>query len=169
MFTDILSIRIVSMIIGIVAISKNFAIGRDGKLPWHYPADLKFFKQTTTGNAVVMGWNTWESIGKPLPNRINVVLSRNGQIEEQSVVKLCRSMADVIDFAEQYDGDVFIIGGAKTYETFAPVIEKWYVTEVPVEIADADTFMPNDFLEGFTHTDEIDLGDGLCVKVFQRK
>lgn len=157
------------MIIGIVAIAKNLAIGKDGKLPWHYPADLKFFKRTTTGNAVVMGWNTWVSIGKPLPDRTNVVLSRNGQVEEQPAVKLCRSMADVIDFAEQFDGDIFIIGGAKTFETFAPVIEKWYVTEVPVEISDADTFMPNDFLKGFTPSEEIDLGDRLRVKVFQRK
>jgi dihydrofolate reductase len=56
-------------IIGIVAIAQNYAIGKDGKLPWHYPADLKFFKQTTTNHAVVMGFNTWKSIGKPLPNR----------------------------------------------------------------------------------------------------
>src|SRR5215207_9743274 len=69
------------MIIGIVAIAKNFAIGKDGKLPWHYPTDLKFFKQTTTGQTIVMGWNTWKSIGKPLPNRLNVVLSSKGQID----------------------------------------------------------------------------------------
>ena len=156
------------MIIGIVAIAKNLAIGRDGKLPWHYPADLKFFKRTTTGNAIVMGWNTWVSIGKPLPDRVNVVLSRSGQIEEQSHVKLCRSMADVINLAEEFDGDIFIIGGAKTFETFAPVIERWYVTEVPVDVPDADTFMPDTFLEGFVASDEIDLGEGLRVKVFQR-
>lgn len=157
------------MIIGIVAIAKNFAIGKDGKLPWHYPADLKFFKRTTIGNAVVMGWNTWESIGKPLPDRTNLVLSRNGRIDEQPGVKLCHSMADVINFIEQFDGDVFIIGGAKTFEAFAPVIEKWYVTEVPVEVPDADTFMPPDFLDGFAQCDEIDLGERLLVKVFQRR
>lgn len=157
------------MIIGIVAIAKNFAIGKDGKLPWHYPADLKFFKNTTTGNAVVMGWNTWKSIGKPLPNRINLVLTRSEQLNEQPAVKLCRGMADVIDFAEEFDGDIFIIGGAKTYETFADVIEKWLVTEVPVEVPDADTFMPRDFLTGFAKSDDIDLGDGLLVNVFQRK
>ena len=156
------------MIIGIVAISKNFAIGRNGKLPWHYRADLKFFKTTTTGHAIVMGWNTWKSIGKPLPNRLNIVLSRSGQIDEQSVVKLVRSKDEVMALAKSLDTDVFIIGGAKTYEAFAEEIEKWIVTEVPLEVEDADTFMPRDFLEGFEPLDEIDLGDGLRVRVFQR-
>lgn len=64
------------MIIGIVAIAENYAIGKDGKLPWHYSSDLKYFKETTTGNLIVMGARTWNSIGKPLPNRLNVVLSR---------------------------------------------------------------------------------------------
>jgi dihydrofolate reductase len=79
-------------IIGIVAIAKNFAIGKDGKLPWHYSADLKFFKQTTVNNAVVMGFNTWKSIGKPLPKRLNIVLSRSQTIENQPEVLLLRSV-----------------------------------------------------------------------------
>lgn len=156
------------MIIGIVAISKNFAIGKDGKLPWHYPADLKFFKNTTTGNAIVMGWNTWESIGKPLPNRTNIVLSRSRQIDDQPDVKILRDVKDVVSFAESFDGDVFIIGGAKTFEAFAGMMERWYVTEVPVDIEDADVFMPRDFLDGFALVDTVDLGDGLKVKTFQR-
>ena len=156
------------MIIGIVAIAKNFAIGRDGKLPWHYPADLKFFKNMTTGNAVVMGSNTWRSIGKPLPNRTNVVLSRSAQLDGIPDIKLFREPLDVINFARQFDGDVFIIGGAKTYESFSDAIDKWLVTEVPITVDDADTFMPRGFLDGFTPSDEIDLGDGLRVRVFQR-
>src|SRR5687768_11728932 len=119
------------MIIGIVAIAKNYAIGKDGKLPWHYPADLKFFKQTTTGHAVVMGLTTWKSIGKPLPNRLNIVLSRSAAIEETADVKLMRSVGEVLDLAATFDGDVFIIGGAKTFEAFAATIEKWIVTTVP--------------------------------------
>lgn len=156
------------MVIGIVAISTNFAIGRNGKLPWHYSADLKFFKQTTTGNVIVMGWNTWKSIGKPLPNRLNIVLSRSGQIDDQPDVKLLRSKEEVMPLSKSLDTDLFVIGGAKTYQAFAEEIEKWYVTEVPLEVDDADTFMPRDFLEGFEQRDEIDLGDGLRVKVFQR-
>jgi len=79
------------VIIGIVAIAKNYAIGKDGKLPWHYSSDLKFFKETTAGNAVVMGSNTWRSIGKPLPNRLNVILSRSG-LDLPSGVLLFRDM-----------------------------------------------------------------------------
>src|SRR5687767_3320271 len=133
------------MIIGIVAIARNFAIGRDGKLPWHYPADLKFFKRTTTGHAIVMGWTTWQSIGKPLPNRLNIVLTRSGELEESDTVKLARSKDEVLELAKHIDHDLFIIGGRKTFETFAPEIKKWFVTEVPIEVEDADTFMPRDF------------------------
>lgn len=157
------------MIIGIVAISRNLAIGKDGKLPWHYPADLKFFKRTTTGNAVVMGWNTWRSIGRPLPNRVNIVLSRTGQIDEQREVTLMRSEDTVLDFAREFAGDVFIIGGSRTYESFAHEIDKWFVTQVPITVEDADTFMPADFLQDFEPTDEMDLGDGLRVRVFRRR
>src|SRR5688572_30334403 len=137
------------MIIGIDAIAKNFAIGKDGKLPWHYPADLKFFKQTTTGSAVVMGSNTWRSIGKPLPNRLNIVLSRNGIIEQQPGVLLLKSKEELLALTEYLKCDIFIIGGAKTFENFSDVIEKWIVTEVPETVDDADVFMRNDFLDGF--------------------
>lgn len=157
------------MIIGIVAIAKNFAIGKDGKLPWHYPADLKFFKQTTSGNAIVMGWNTWLSIGKPLPNRLNIVLSRSGQIEDQPDLKLTRSKDDVLDLAGDLEGDVYIIGGSKTFESFESEITRWYVTEVPIVVEDADTFMPKDFLDGFEKSDEIDLGEGLRVRTYNRE
>ena len=157
------------MIIGIVAIAKNFAIGRDGKLPWHYSADLKFFKQTTTGHAIVMGWNTWESIGKPLPNRLNVVLTRKGRIDERTDLLVVPSKEAVLKLAESQGGDIFIIGGSQTFETFADEIEKWYVTEVPIDVEDADVFMPRDFLDGFEVQEQIDLGEGLRVKVFQRK
>jgi dihydrofolate reductase len=155
------------MIIGIVAVAKNFAIGKDGKLPWHYPADLKFFKQTTTGHAIVMGWNTWKSIGKPLPNRLNIVMSSRGQIDDRPEVVLVRDKDAVLKLAQQQD-ELFIIGGSKTYETFEAEIEKWYVTEVPITVEDADTFMPRDFLDGFGLQDQMDLGDGVVVKVFQR-
>ena len=157
------------MIIGIVAIAKNFAIGKDGKLPWHYPADLKFFKQTTTGNTIVMGWNTWKSIGKPLPNRLNVVLTRLGKIDERAEVLVVPNKEAVLKLAASQDTDMFIIGGSQTFATFADEIEKWLVTEVPVDVEDADTFMPRDFLDGFEMADQIDLGEGLIVKIFQRK
>ena len=155
-------------IIGIVAIAKNFAIGKDGKLPWHYSADLKFFKATTTGNTVVMGFHTWASLEKPLPNRLNIVLSRSAQIEETENVWLARSREEVLNRAKDLDGDLFIIGGAKTFESFAGAIEKWIVTEIPETVSDADVFMPRDFLEGFELTETKELGDDLRVKFFEK-
>ena len=157
------------MIIGIIAISKNFAIGKDGKLPWHYSVDLKFFKETTTGHAVVMGANTWRSIGKPLPDRLNIVLTRSGNVETPPDVMKLSSVEEVVDLTQYLNRDVFIIGGAKTYAEFVDVIEKWFVTEIPQNIDDADTFMPSDFLNGFKTVDTRDLGDGLHVKIMHRK
>ncbi len=157
------------MIIGIVAIAKNFAIGKDGKLPWHHSADLKFFKETTTGNAVVMGANTWRSIGKPLPNRLNIVLSGNSSVTPPAEVMRLSSKDEILDLAQYLNRDVFIIGGAKVYAEFADVIEKWIVTYVPDEATDADTFMPRDFLAGFEEVESRDLGDGIHVKILGKK
>lgn len=156
-------------LIGIVAIAENFAIGKGGKLPWHYPADLKFFKETTTGNAVVMGRATWASIGRPLPNRLNIVLSRSGSIEPQPGVIVLRSKEEVLSLAGYLRGDVFIIGGAKTYENFADVIDKWIVTEIPETVEDADVFMPRDFIEGFDESEHSEIGEGLTVRTFRRQ
>ncbi len=156
------------MIIGIVAVAKNNAIGKDGKLPWHYSADLRFFKETTTGHAVVMGFNTWRAIGKALPNRLNIVLSRSAQLEDDANLLFLRSRDQVIKLAEFLKCDVFIIGGAKTYAEFADVIDKWIVTRVPVEVVDADTFMPADFLRRFETCETKELADGLFAGTFRR-
>ncbi len=157
------------MIIGIVAIAQNFAIGKDGKLPWHYAADLKFFKETTANHAIVMGFNTWLSVGKPLPKRLSVVLSRSKQMESQPNVLLLRSVAETLALANYLNGDLFIIGGAETYKNFADVIEKWFVTEIPQIIEDADAFMPSDFLDGFELQETKELESDLRVKIFVKK
>ncbi|HXH70198.1 MAG TPA: dihydrofolate reductase [Pyrinomonadaceae bacterium] len=153
-------------IIGIVAIAQNYAIGKDGKLPWHYSADLKFFKQTTLNHAFVMGFNTWKSIGKPLPQRLNIVLSRSSNLESQPSVLLLRSTNEVLSLANYLNCDLFVIGGAKTYENFADTIENWIVTEVPETIENADTFMLRDFLDGFEVKETRELGDDLRVKIY---
>lgn len=155
------------MIIGIVAIAQNFAIGKAGKLPWHYSADLKFFKQTTMGNAIVMGRKTFDSIRKPLLNRLNIVLSRTGEFENSNVIVL-RNKEAVLELAKYLKGDVFIIGGAKTYAEFADVIEKWIVTEISQTIEDADAFMPKDFLERFEVIKNIEIEANLKVKIYQK-
>ena len=155
-------------IIGIVAIAKNFAIGKGGNLPWRYTADLKFFKQTTLNHAVLMGFNTWKSIGKPLPKRLNIVLSRSAVIEHQPNVLLMRDKEEVLALTEFLNCDLFVIGGAQTYENFADAIEKWIVTEIPETIADADTFMPRESLKGFEVEETKRLDAELTAKIYRR-
>ncbi|HTH51975.1 MAG TPA: dihydrofolate reductase, partial [Pyrinomonadaceae bacterium] len=149
------------MIIGIVAIAKNLAIGRDGKLPWHYSADLKFFKETTTGHAILMGSNTWRSIGRPLPNRTNIVISRRHDLDLPEGVELVHTKDEALAFASGLDADLYVIGGAEVFRAFADDIDNWIVTEVPANVEDADTFMPSDFLDGFNVDTTRDLGEGL--------
>ena len=155
-------------IIGIVAVARNNAIGKDGKLPWHYPADLKHFKETTTGQAVVMGMNTWRSIGKPLPNRLNIVLSRSAQIDKAENLIFLRSETEALDLAKFLKCDLFVIGGSKTYAEFANTINAWIVTRVPITVDDADVFMPADFLEGYEIVESREVGDSLTVETFRR-
>lgn len=157
------------MIIGIVAVAQNFAIGKRGKLPWHYAPDLKFFKQTTLESAVVMGRNTWASIGRPLPKRLNIVLSRSAKIEPQPNLLVMRSLEEILALEKFLKNDLFVIGGAETYQTFRAAIEKWIVTEIPETIEDADAFMPPDFLDGFRLRQIRKLEENLDVKFFERK
>ncbi len=157
------------MIIGIVAVDKNGAIGKAGKLPWHYSADMKFFKETTTGNAVVMGHNTWRSFKKPLANRLNIVLSRQAEIEPQDSVVVVRDVESVLALARETKTDLYVIGGAQVYKAFLPYIEKWVVTEVPLTVEGADTFVPENYLEGFKHTESRKIDNDLAVSFYTKK
>src|ERR1051325_4751 len=87
------------MIIGIAAVDRKGAIGKGGKLPWHYSADMKFFRETTTGHAVVMGRKTWLTIGKPLKNRLNIVLSRDSSIEPQGSLLAFTDIDSALSFS----------------------------------------------------------------------
>ena len=156
------------MIIGIVAVDRNGAIGKGGKLPWHYSADMKFFKQTTTGNAVVMGHNTWRSLKKPLPNRLNIVLSRQSEIEPQESLLVLRSVESVLSSARILDTDLYVIGGEQVYRSFLPNIDKWIVTEVPLTIKGADAFIPKDYLEGFREVRARELDEHLIARFYER-
>ena len=157
------------MIIGIVAVAKNNAIGKEGKLPWHYSADLRYFKQTTMGHAIVMGMNTWRSIGGPLPGRLNIVLSRSAQLDSARDLIFLRSESEALDLAAYLKTDLFVIGGSKTFAEFADRIGQWIVTRVPDEPKDADTFMPDDFLDGFEKFETVEIADGLTVEKFHRR
>jgi dihydrofolate reductase len=157
------------MIIGIVALSENYAIGRNGKLPWHFSADLNHFKETTMGSTLVMGSRTWRSIGRPLPGRQSIVLSRSEMPDLPEGVLLCHSVKQVLERAERFDGDIFIIGGAGVFESFQNEVLRWYVTRVPETVVDADVFMPVQFLDDFKLTESKDIGEGLIVETFDRR
>ena len=156
------------MIIGIVAVDRKNAIGKGGKLPWHYSSDMKFFRETTTGHVVVMGRKTWLTIGKPLKNRLNIVLSRDASIEPQESLLVLSDIDSVISFNGSITTDLFVIGGAQIYEAFMTHIEKWIITEVPLTVSGADAFMPKGYLEGFKVVDTQKLEDGLTVKFYER-
>jgi len=155
-------------IIGIVAIDRNLAIGKDGKLPWHYSADMKFFKETTIGNTVVMGRRTWLTLKGPLKDRTNVVLSRDPEMTSNDSIIVMRSVDSVIELSQKQDAHLFVIGGAKVYEAFLPFVERWVVTEVPLLVEGADTFMPANFLEGFEMSELRQLDEDLQVKFYER-
>lgn len=156
------------MIIGIAAVDRKGAIGKGGKLPWHYSADMKFFRETTTGHAVVMGRKTWLTLGKPLKDRLNIVLSRDSSIEPQESLLVLTDIESVISLNHSLTTDLFVIGGAQIYNSFLPNIEKWIITEVPLSVSGADTFMPEGYLNGFKAIDSQELGAGLVVKFYER-
>lgn len=155
-------------IVGIVAVDRNLAIGKGGALPWHYSADLKFFKETTTGGVCVMGRRTWESLKRPLPNRLNVVITRAGSVEEQPGVVVLRDARSALSLAPYFARDVFVIGGRQIFDAFASALDEWIVTRVPLAVEGADTFMPRDFLEGFAPRESRQLDDDLTVTFYSR-
>ena len=157
-----------SSIIGIVAVDRNKAIGKGGALPWRYPADLKFFKRQTLNHACVMGRKTWLSIKRPLPDRLNIVLSRSNEIAAQPSLIMLRDRDSVLALRQYLSCDLFVIGGAEIFGTFAGDIDKWIVTEVPLTIEDADTFMPTDFLQNFEARDSVELEENLKATTYER-
>jgi dihydrofolate reductase len=156
-------------IIGIVAVDRAGAIGKGGVLPWHYSVDLKFFKEQTTGNACVMGYTTWASLKKPLPNRLNVVLTRRADVEPRESVLWAHDKQSVLSLYEYLKCDLYVLGGAQVFELFRDDIDQWLVTQVPLTVEDADAFLPPGLLEGFRPHDSRDLGDDLKVTFYERE
>jgi dihydrofolate reductase len=155
-------------IIGIVAVDRAGAIGKGGSLPWRYSADLKHFKEQTSGHAVVMGRRTWASLKRPLPNRLNIVLSRGDGGEAQESVLWLRDRQSVLSLKDYLKGDLYVIGGAQVFGLFREHIERWVVTEVPLTVEGADTFMPADFLAGFDAYDSRRLDENLTARFYRR-
>ena len=125
------------MIKAIVAMAENRVIGNEGTIPWHLPEDFKFFKATTMGHAILMGRKTYESIGKPLPGRENIVLSRT--MPETQGITVIRSLDEL---NEPTDGrDLFVIGGEEIYRLMLPRVAELFVTKVP-RLIEGDTRFP---------------------------
>jgi dihydrofolate reductase len=127
----------------VVAMSQNRVIGNNNQLPWHLPADLKHFKAITTGNTIVMGRKTYESIGKPLPNRTNVILTRNLNFNAPGcvVINQFAEVWDKIDISSPQAQEIFIIGGAQIYKQLLPEIQRIYLTIVH-QAFQGDAFFP---------------------------
>lgn len=129
----------------IVAIADNNAIGKDNSLLWHISEDLKFFKKTTSGCPVIMGRKTFESIGRPLPKRTNIVVSRGSETHEGTIG--ASSLEEAYKTAESslQDGKerCFIIGGGQIYAQALPDADRLIITHVHTAIEDADTFFPD--------------------------
>ena len=133
------------MISIIVATANNFAIGKDNNLLWHISEDLKYFKRVTAGHTVIMGRKTWESIGKPLPNRRNIVISRSLKADSLTGAEVFPSLDSAITSSikpEEINKEVFIIGGGEIYRQALPIANRLYLTKVHISIDDADTFFP---------------------------
>jgi dihydrofolate reductase len=123
----------------IVAMTPDRVIGRNGSLPWHLPEDLAFFKRTTSGHPIVMGRKTYESIGRPLPKRRNIVLTRDRNWTAEGV-EVIYSPAD-LETLPDLDGQVFIIGGSEIYAIFMPRLHDLLVTHV-FQNHPGDTILP---------------------------
>ncbi len=130
----------------IVAIGKNREIGKGNKLLWHIPEDLKNFKEITTGKTVIMGRKTFESTGRPLPNRKNIVLSKNGDKEsfEQKGIELYQNLEDLIADYKNYEEEVFIIGGEQIYREFMQkgLVSRLYISYIEFSDSEADAYFP---------------------------
>jgi dihydrofolate reductase len=123
----------------IVAMTSDRVIGRGGKLPWHLPEDLAFFKRTTSGHPIVMGRKTYESIGRPLPKRRNIVITRDGSWTADGV-EVIHQPEDLYQLSG-IDGQVFIIGGSEIYAAFLPLLDDLLVSHV-FENHEGDTWLP---------------------------
>ncbi|HUN00287.1 MAG: dihydrofolate reductase [Halothiobacillus sp. 20-53-49] len=129
------------MKIGLVAaLSRNQVIGRDNALPWHLPADLKRFKAITLGKPIIMGRKTYDSIGRPLPGRHNIVITRNPEFTADGVT-VVESLDAALD-AANHAPEVMVIGGANIYYQFLPRADWLYLTVVHTQIDDGDAFFP---------------------------
>ena len=130
----------------IVAYDRNKLIGKDGKMPWFIDDELRRFRELTTGNVVIMGRKTIEAIGKPLPNRVNIVISRDKNYDG---CIMARSFDEAMEKARETGLEIYITGGSTVYAPAIDIVDKMYITEIDAEY-EGDTYFPdfdeNDFI-----------------------
>lgn len=129
------------MISLVAAIGKNNELGKGNQLLWKLPADMKHFIKITTLHPVIMGRKTFESIGRPLPNRRNIVITRDVSYKHEGV-EIAHSLAGALDLFPNQNEEIFIIGGAELYKQTMPIADKLYITHIEAEDKDADAFFP---------------------------
>ncbi len=133
----------------IAAVGRNYELGKNNDLIWHFKADMKFFKETTMGAAVIMGRKTFESLPKLLPGRKNIIITRAEGMELEGA-HFVNGVGQALSEAGQ--DEVFIIGGASVYAAYIPIADKIYLTEIDAECADADVYFPRFDKDLFTRT-----------------
>jgi dihydrofolate reductase len=134
----------------VLAIAKNGVIGNNGKVPWRVPEDLKHFRASTTGHAVIMGRKTWDEVGKPLPNRRNLVVTRSTDLQLEGA-EVVSSLDEAIARARTTDSEPRVIGGAEIYRLALPKATRVLLTEIDLE-PEGDTFFTLD-RSGFRETE----------------
>ncbi|MCW1929146.1 dihydrofolate reductase [Bhargavaea beijingensis] len=159
------------MISYIVAHDPNLVIGKDNQLPWHLPGDLAYFKKQTMGKAMVMGRKTFESIGRPLPGRLNIVVTRNPEYQAEGAV-VVNSVDEAISRAEDYAPEVMVIGGAGLFDELMERADRLYITLIRKPF-DGDTYFP-DYKEGWvlvSQSEEHESDDGIRYdyRIYERK
>lgn len=150
----------------VAAMTASRVIGKDGKIPWHYPEDMKHFRRVTLDHAVIMGRATYDSIGKPLPKRRNIVLTRNAslRIEGCDVVS---SLADALRLAREHDSEPRVIGGGEIYAAALPMATRLFLTYLDVE-HEGDAYFPA-FDASEWSEDERRRSDGLTFVTLVRR
>lgn len=150
----------------ITAMTYENVIGKNGKLPWHLPDDLKYFKEKTLHHSIIMGRKTYESIGKKLSNRNSIILTYNELFIDKDV-QVAHNIDDAVRMATETDNEPFIIGGEKIYNVFLPIVDKLYITYIHKSY-DGDVFFPSFDKENFNEVFSNKLSE-MTFSILERK
>lgn len=161
------------MISFLVAVAENGVMGKNNKLPWHIPEDLKYFKKVTMGHPIIMGRKTYDSIGRPLPGRENIILTANKNLEIDGC-KVFYNIEDLLQYCQiRNQEEYFVIGGAEIFRLFLPYVDRLYITKIKQKV-EGDVYFPDIDWDKFSLTSEVEGKDEqspykYSFQVFDRK